>query len=65
MDDLNQLKHIVLERTAALASVRLKQLDWTTLEHLTREALAEHFYQHGAEDALEYLGHLLEESAQA
>jgi hypothetical protein len=65
MYDLNQLKHVVLARTEALAAVRLKNLDWTVLEPLTREELAARCYQQGAEDALEYLGHLLETKAEA
>jgi hypothetical protein len=65
MDDLKRLKDVVLERTAALASVRLKQLGWTKLDQLSREELAERLYLQGAEDALEYLGHLLESGAEA
>lgn len=65
MDDLKQLRDVVLERAATLAEVRFKGVLWEEARRLSLDDLLKAAYLDGVRDGMDYLGHLLEEKAQA
>ena len=65
MDDLKQLREVVLERANTLADVRLKTVIWQKAKHLSLEDLLRASYLDGVRDSMDYLGQLLEDEAEA
>lgn len=65
MDDLKQLRNVVIERSATLADVRLQKVIWDEAKHLSLEELLRAAYLDGVRDGMDYLGYLLEDTAQA
>ena len=65
MNDLKLLKDVVLERAQTLANVRLRSVLWDELKSLSLEEVIRLAYLDGVRDGMDYLGHLLEEEAEA
>ena len=68
MEDMKALRQVVLERAATLAAARLERhLPWEGIRagEYEIEDLLTAVYLDGVRDGMDYLGHLLEEGAEA
>lgn len=68
MNDIKALRQVVLERAATLAQARLERhLPWEDIKagEYELEDLLTAVYLYGVRDRMDYLGHLLEEGAEA
>ena len=65
MDDLNALKHVLLERAESLFEVHQRNIDWQELRAYPLPKIAKAMYLDGVRDAVDYLEHLSNERAEA
>jgi hypothetical protein len=65
MDDIRALREVVLERAAALAEARLKQVIWDEARTLSLDELLSAAYLDGVRDAMDTLGFLLDGTLEA
>ena len=65
MDDLTQLREVILERADTLAELRLEKVIWDEAKHLSLEDLLKAAYLDGVRDTVDYLQHLSAEGAEA